>query len=456
MVQYLYMNIFDVLPDSFFNIFIGPNKRIISDCLYIAYKSFRNDLSFSMNKETLLILFTDYFDSHITEIESDEDLKSSRDKAIYILRRLRECGWINEEVGENYDNFVTFEDYSMKVLENLFSLDRDNESEYSGLIYAIYLSFNNFDLNRGDLIFENAFENTKELAYKLKNLNSSIKKYIQKLLDEKTKDDLKVLFDTLLNDYQTKIVDRAYYKLTTYDNPAKYRDTIIDKIKRIMSREKQRTSIVRSIMDRKDISYDEAEELLETQADYIMNSFEHVEEIMNEIDTKNNKFIESAINRIEFILSNKKDIGGKIDSIFKNVNEETKIDDLGNLYINDFSNKDSLYVPRVLKKPLKVKKNEIPILDEKTREMVLDRIQKSNTYSHKYIENYVLNLLKNRNSIKGSELDLDDNDALVKFILIFLYGYSYAAKYEIEPLEEYTKINHYRFKDFIVRKKTDE
>ena len=346
-------NIFDILPNNFFNVFIGENKRIISDCLYLVYSSFKSDLSFTCSREQVLLIFQDYFENHVTDLQSDEQLDNSRDKALYILKRLRECGWVNEETGENYEIFITFEDYSIKVLENLFSLDMTNDnSEYSGLIYNIYMSFNSFDVNRGDLVFETAYENTKELATKLKNLNSNIKKYIQNLLNEGIKDDLEALLNSLLQDYQTKIVDRAYYNLTTYDNPSKYRQKIINKIEEIIEDEHYFDLIVRNIMERKDIGYKEAMQLLMMQKDYIVDSFEHIEDIMQEIDSKNNKFIESAINRITFLLNNQNDIEGRINNIIKSLifNEEAM--ELGNIYLNSFISKDSLYVPRNFSKPL--------------------------------------------------------------------------------------------------------
>lgn len=328
-------NIFDILPNNFFNIFIGDNKRVISDCLFLVYHSFKSDLSFSSTKEQVLSIFQDYFENHVTFLKSDEKLDDSRDKALYILKRLKECGWVNEETGENYEIFITFEDYSIRVLENLFSLDSSSDNgEYSGLIYNIFMSFNTFDVNRGDLVFETGYENTKELANKLKNLNSNIKKYIQNLLDEGIKDDLEALLSSLLQDYQTKIVDRAYYNLTTYDNPSKYRQRIINNIETIISDDKYLDIIVRNIMERKDLGYQEALELLLNQKDYIINAFEHIEEIMQEIDSKNNRFIESAINRITFLLNNQKDIEGKINNIIKAIASGKDVSDVGNLYLN--------------------------------------------------------------------------------------------------------------------------
>ena len=447
-------NIFDILPNNFFNVFIGNNKRIISDCLYLVYHSFKSDLSFSSTKEHVLMIFQDYFENHVTFLESDEDLNGSRDKALYILKRLKECNWVNEEIGENYETFVTFEDYSIKILENLFSLDNNNDNgEYSGLIYNIFMSFNTFDVNRGDLVFETGYENTKELANKLKNLNSNIKKYIQNLLEEGIKDDLEALLKSLLQDYQAKIVDRAYYNLTTYDNPSKYRQRIINNIEMIINNKEYLDIIVRNIMERKDLGYQEALDLLLNQKDYIINAFEHIEEIMQEIDSKNNKFIESAVNRITFLLNNQKDVEGKINNIIKAIAIGSDVSELGNIYLNSFVSRDSLYVPRSFSKPLQSKLESLVVLDETLKQKALNQITKAKNYSHKYIEDKVLKLLKQKGSFLGSSLSINNNEDLATLVLIYLYGFTYGTKYEVEPLNNEVIVNNYRFKDFKVKEK---
>lgn len=447
-------NIFDILPNNFFNIFIGDNKRVISDCLFLVYHSFKSDLSFSSTKEQVLSIFQDYFENHVTFLKSDEKLDDSRDKALYILKRLKECGWVNEETGENYEIFITFEDYSIRVLENLFSLDSSSDNgEYSGLIYNIFMSFNTFDVNRGDLVFETGYENTKELANKLKNLNSNIKKYIQNLLDEGIKDDLEALLSSLLQDYQTKIVDRAYYNLTTYDNPSKYRQRIINNIETIISDDMYLDIIVRNIMERKDLGYQEALELLLNQKDYIINAFEHIEEIMQEIDSKNNRFIESAINRITFLLNNQKDIEGKINNIIKAIASGKDVSDVGNLYLNSFVSRDSLYVPRNYTSIVKSEVEKPAVLDEALKEKALKQIIKSKNYSHKYIEDKVLMLLKQNGDFLGSSLPINNNEDLATLVLIYLYGFTYGTKYEVEPLDNEVIVNNYRFKDFKVKEK---
>lgn len=446
-------NIFDILPNNFFNVFNGDNKRAIADCLGLIFHSFKSDLSFSSTKDQVLLMFQDYFENHITQLQSDELLKTPRDQAIYVLRRLKECGWINEETGENYDVYITFEDYSIKIMETLFTLDKINEVEYSGIVYNIFSSFNNFDVNKGDLVFEIGYENTKDLANKLKNLNSNIKKYIQNLLDEGIKDDLQALLTSLLQEYQTKIVDRAYYNLTTYDNPSKYRQRIINKIETIINNESYVDIIVRNIMEKKDKDYDEAAKILYRQSDYIINAFEHIEDIMQEIDSKNNKFIESAINRITFLLNNQRDVEGKINSLIKAIASNQEIAELGNIYLNQFVSNKSLYVPRTMNAPVEAKVLDDIELDETVKTSALNKIIKSQSYSHKYIEDKVLGMLKEQGAFLASTLPINDNDELTTLVLIYLYGYSYGSQYEIEPLDNEVISNGYRFKDFKIKEK---
>lgn len=449
-------NIFDILPNNFFNIFNGDNKRAMADCLYLIFQSFTSDLSFSSTKEQVILIFQDYFENHLTNLQSDEVLVNPRDQAMYVLRRLKECGWISEETGENYESFITFQDYSIKIMESLFNLDNINEVEYSGLVYNIYISFNNFDVNKGDLVFETGYENTKDLANKLKNLNSNIKKYIQNLLDDGIKDDLQALLTSLLQDYQTKIIDRAYYNLTTYDNPSKYRQRIISKIETIINDEKCVDIIVRNIMERKNLSYQEAYQILYQQSDYIINAFEHIEDIMQEIDSKNNKFIESAINRITFLLNNQKDIEGKINSLIKMIGQGNEIEELGNIYLNQFVSKNSIYLPRNFNTPIKSEVITEIELDQKLKEATIEKIKKAEKYSYKHIENIVMKLLAKQTSFLASSLTINDHEELATLVLIYLYGYTYGSLYEIEPQDNEVVINGYRFKDFLVKEKNHE
>ena len=95
------VNIFDTLPRNFFNIFNTADRVVISECICVLYEYIKDDASFASLKENLIYELTKYFSSHLIELEELQS-QSPRERAFYVYRRLKECGWLSEEVGENY------------------------------------------------------------------------------------------------------------------------------------------------------------------------------------------------------------------------------------------------------------------------------------------------------------------------------------------------------------------
>ena len=75
-------NLFDILPENFFNIFY-KNKRIMSDCLFILYDYMKEDTAFASSKENVIFELTKYFNNHIVEID-DIESHAAKDKAYYV------------------------------------------------------------------------------------------------------------------------------------------------------------------------------------------------------------------------------------------------------------------------------------------------------------------------------------------------------------------------------------
>lgn len=442
-------NIFETLPLNFFNIF-NTNKRVMSDCIYVLYTYMKNNISFTSLKENIIFELMKYFNNHVVEFD-EVDSRSAKDRALYVYRRLKDCGWISEEIGENYQTYASFEDYATILIETLFHLDQEQDIEYSSMVYNIYLAFSNFDVQNGHKILDAQYRMMKELMGKLKNLNTNIKRYIKKLLKENMKNDLNELLESLLNEYQLKIVDRAFYNLTTRDNPVKYRNSIISQIKKIRENDEYVDIIVRNIMATKDIEYLDACKIFDKQTLYIIEAFEGILNLINEISNKNEKFVASATNRIMFLINVKEDIGGKVNEIIKYGKDHAEIyDDVANISINRYLDKNSLYTPRKYKK---MTETEL-ILDAKLNETVkreaFEKLKVNEKYTKSKIEKNVLALLNETPVIKGSDY-YDYQKDLSLFILTWLYGYSQNAKYKIEPEEEIVTRDNYQFREFTIR-----
>ena len=449
------VNIFDTLPRNFFNIFNTADRVVISECICVLYEYIKDDASFASLKENLIYELTKYFSSHLIELEELQS-QSPRERAFYVYRRLKECGWLSEEVGENYHVYASFEDYAISIIETLMNLEEDRDIEYSSMVYSIYSQFKNFDIENGHKILDAQYSMTKSLMTKLKNLNTNIKRYIKRLVQDNMKNDLNQILDSLLSDYQLKIVDRAFYNLTTKDHPLKYRNSIISQIQRIQDDQATSETIIGNIMLSKDLTYQEAMDLFYKQTSYIIDAFESILDLINEINRKNEKFVASATNRIMFLMNVKEDIGGKINDIIKEGQECPEVfDQVATISINKYLDQNSLYLPRQIKK---VKNMDLILdtqLDEQTRLMAIEKLKQNEKYTKTAIEKNVLQCLDQQETILGSNY-YDQNKDLSLFILTWLYGYSQNARYKIEPQENIIKKDHYQFREFMIRRVEDE
>ena len=426
------VNIFDTLPAKFFNIFNTSDRIVISECIDVLYEYIKDDASFASLKENLIYELTKYFTNHLIELE-DVQIQSPRERAFYVYRRLKECGWISEEVGENYQVYTSFEDYAISIIETLMNLDEDRDIEYSSMVYSIYSQFKNFDVENGHKIIDAQYSMTKSLMTKLKNLNTNIKRYIKRLVKDNMKNDLNQILDSLLSDYQMKIVDRAFYNLTTKDHPLKYRNSIISQIQKIVDDPQTTEIIIGNIMLSKDISYQEASNLFYKQTSYIVDAFESILDLINEINRKNEKFVASATNRIMFLMNAKEDIGGKINDILKEGQHYIEaFENVTTLSVNKYLDQNSLYLPRTIKK---VKNVDLIIdepLDENARLEAIEKLKRNEKYTKTAIEKVVLEELSEKESLLGSTYFENQKD-LSMFILTWLYGFSQNACYQIEP-----------------------
>lgn len=449
------VNIFDTLPAKFFNIFNTSDRVVISECISVLYEYIKDDAAFASLKENLIYELTKYFTNHLIELE-DVQIQSTRERAFYVYRRLKECGWISEEVGENYQVYTSFEDYAISIIETLMNLDEDRDIEYSSMVYSIYSQFKNFDIENGHKIIDAQYSMTKSLMTKLKNLNTNIKRYIKRLVKDNMKNDLNQILDSLLSDYQMKIVDRAFYNLTTKDHPLKYRNSIISQIQKIVDDPQTTEIIIDNIMLSKDISYQEASDLFYKQTSYIVDAFESILDLINEINRKNEKFVASATNRIMFLMNAKEDIGGKINDILKEGQHYIEaFENVTTLSINKYLDQNSLYLPRAIKK---VKNVDLIIdepLDENARLEAIEKLKRNEKYTKTAIEKVVLEELSEKESFLGSTYFENQKD-LSMFILTWLYGFSQNACYQIEPQNQIIIKEHYQFREFMIRRIEDE
>lgn len=457
---------FQVISDRFFMPLASLNRKIYWECISKLFTVMSHQLSFGIERDVLVEELQYYFEQeHAIEIE-DEDIsgKSSRDKANWMLRRLEYYGWIEVETDKSYIQRVNFKDYAVKIIKTLLEIEEGKQIEYQGYIYVIY-SLVRGNTDKPGTVLLSILENTDMLITGLKNLNSGIKRYIDELTKYKSPSEI---MDVLFNDYIENIVDKAYHRLLTSDNVAKFRPEIVE---RLEGKSRSKAYIEKAsaeIAAIQEISIEQAVERVYQYIHTIIDAFKNLDDILSEINQKNTQYQRAAVNRAKFFLIGTEDVRGQIKEILSGINEEINkenmdlggiyrisfMDELIRIYASSFLDEKSLYVPIEGKKEFKpgAIENEVPDMEMRQKKIrkMMERMER--VLNPQKINQYVLQCMQEKENMQASELPLDTPEDFVHIIYIRLYGQRKNMKYTIESGEDIT-VKGYRFRDYLIRKK---
>ncbi len=457
---------FHVIDERFFVPLASPNKNVYWECICKLFSVLDHQLSFGVERDVLVEELQYYFEqTQAADFQEEEvDGKSSRDKANWMIRKLEYYGWIEIETDKSYVQRVSFKEYAVKIIRTFIDIAEGKQIEYQGYIYTIYSLVRSNTENPG-IVLMSIVENTDMLITGLKNLNSSIKHYIDELTKYKTPAEI---MDVLFNDYIENIVDKAYHRLLTSDNVSKFRPEIVE---RLESKSQSKSYIEKASVDLasiREISEEEAEELVYQYIHQVVDAFQNMDEILSEINQKNTQYQRAAINRAKFYLIGGEDVRGQLKEILSGIGEKLNEEsmDLGGIYRIEFMDElvrlysaavldeRSLYTPIEGKKAFEPAAIEDYVLDLELRNEKIQRMAEklAKVLNPEKIDQYVSQNMKGKDTIYASELPLKNTDDFVKMIYVRLYGQRKNMKYKISVKEE-TQCNGYRFRDFEILRK---
>lgn len=458
---------FHILPGNFFVPLSSPNRIVYWECICKLFSTMEHQLSFGVERDVLVDELEYYFDqTQAAEMEEDEfQALDSRGKANSMLRKLEFYGWIEVETDKSYVQRVNFKEYAVKIMKTLLEIAEGKQIEYQGYIYTIY-SLVRSNTDHPGIVLLQILENTDMLITGLKNLNSNIKHYIDELTKHRT---VAEIMDALFNDYITNIVDKAYHRLLTSDNVSKFRPEIIE---RLESKSRNKTYVAKAaqeIAGIREISVEEGQELVYRYLHEIIEAFRNMDDILMEINQKNTQYQRAAINRARFLLSGDEDVRGQLKEILLGLNEAVNEEqmDLGGIYRIEFldglirlygssvMDSNSLYSPTEGRKEfvpqeLVAEEPDLLLRQEKMRR-ITEKMQR--ILSPEKIGKYVDSQLGDNLEMRAAQFPLEKVEDFIKIIYIRLYGQRKNMNYTVESLKE-TEAGGYRFKDFVIRRKS--
>lgn len=456
-------HLFEIINPNFFTVLSSPNKRIYVDCIFIIYNAIDSiEESFQGDRDSIVLRLMDYFDDRdniLLETESQaESINTSRQKANHVINTFKKCGWLGEEELGDYKTSINLFDYSIEVIEAMRQMIEGNHTEYTGEIFAIYSLLHAFNLDEGVGILEQAYLKTNDVIRKLKALKANIYRYYYDITKNRKKDGLAALLERLLVDYKQNFFDSAYYNLKTKDSLPRYKRSILKEVASIRDQEAVMDFLANSVMKLKRISvYDDAFNYIEDRLRFITDSFSSLENLILDIDRKNEKYITAAASKILFLTNSSDDIEGIFNRLFKIVldTKDFEFDQIFNLVQMKNLDTNSLYTPRrmsVQTVPESLVFDDDLITDE-YRKTKLHAVLKNNIYSKKEINAHVLNLLGTMNFIEAQHVSLETQEDFIRLILIFLYSKSIGMLYEVEIKNENVTNNHITFRNFVIARK---
>lgn len=434
------MNFFNFVPYNFFSPLSSIDREIYSNILFLIYQKsqFRN--SYTFTKEELLDLIEEFFlENNNQELQETDDKQTNpRDKATYIFRKLKSCGWIDTEYGENGQILINLEDYAIALINTYINFNTNNNFELSSHVYSIYQSMKNLELDQAYLTLTDIEQRGRNLINRLKSLNSNIKKYIKKVtkLENTTESNqINQILTDLLGEYKENIIDKAYYYMKTNDNPIKYKREFLS-LCEIRRTPIEKQIITKQIKTKDNITLEEAEEKYDKILDFLENIFDTVIKLMEEIDRKNTKYINTAIGRIKIILNNDSNIEGLLLSILKNHHQLSPTDLNLNLTNIKSLNQNSLYTPR---KQYQVKNNAFLLEEPIPKEvdaLFKQQLEKNIKFYKPNIEKYINSKLAEKEKLTVNDFDLTNKDEFITLLLIFIFSDELNNKYKVKWGEE--------------------
>ncbi len=425
------MNIFDKIPENFFSILVSKNKNIYIDSLFILREAFKQEMTIS--KENIIArlinnLEEEFYKEDFSEDDDANELKDNNisSKAYFLLRKLKWAGWIEFEFQrESFEEYVIIPDYSIKFINLLYSIVEEKQVEYNSYVFATYSSLKLASIEKGETYnaIITAYNNTIQLINELKSLYNSLGRFHRKMCNQNN-------INSIINEHffeYKEYSDEMIFPRFTRDSVPRYKTPIRDMLNDILADEERlKNTIHIASKSTKYKTAEEAENDILSKIRTVLEIYENIDLTMNQIEQKNTDYIRASVHRIQYLLTNDKELKGKLVNVLKNSNNPEVVDEMEKqvgLLRQEYISKESIYVRNSNVK--RKQGNLIPLKKEKEIDAkVFYEFAKSleNMYSNKKINEFMEKNFKNKPFINSQEIELNTTEDLILLILATIKG----------------------------------
>jgi hypothetical protein len=467
------MNIFSLIPGSFFSILASGNREIYFDALMLLHDYLKQALNIPVSDyiSSLIGLIEDR-DFVVEQEDENPDMPdavagqgglSAHTKARLILSRIIKAGWADREtIDGSFIEIITPRDYAIKMMTLLDEMRDERIHEYNSLVFSTYSALRQAKPDQPREYYEAvlaARKNTENLTYELKSLYHNIRSYIRRIQEQ---NNINELLQNHFEKYKP-MTDRIYHPIKTMDSFYRYMAPVQELLAKIRADENLLAEMRgRAMMVRKYAEEEEAETEILSAIDYVQDTYAGLGNIINEIDRKHSAYTKNSIEKMSYMMTADQSIKGKLLDIFKAYSAAALTDKsrreaaLHKFYLKlrepvkafrqDFIDAGSFYHKNVLSRRISGEALELAA-DEPLSFEVMESLAKQmqSLYSPKEIRRFVGSFFAAGQTAAESEtLPINDDTDFILLILAVARSRERGMDYTVELRpKERVKVNGY-------------
>lgn len=461
------MKVFDVIPADFFSVLVSPNREIYVDALMKLYEMFNSEINIKLKEylnEIVLLLEDREYLIEDNDADEVEGLDSPRGKARLIERRFEKTGWIEREfLDGSFVEIITPNPYSIMVMRMLKALTDDRTSEYNSLVFSTYSALNQAKNENRDRMYEAlivAKNNTEKLDYELRTFYHGIRGYLRVISENS---DVNLLLKNHFEEYK-KISDRVYHPVKTMDSIFRYSGPIRSILSDLHYDEEILDEMTAKAISTKVYNSEEdaREDILST-IENIIDSYNSISLLMDEIDAKHSSLTKQSIDKIRYVMSADQSIKGKLIDLLKayaSADDESSekiaamLESNVNINRQEYIDRGSLFHKNIKSRRLNLPPQPIEQNEGIEKEILETAIGKiKNGYSEIKVKAYIDNLFNDgKAQVESKELEINDDTDYILTLLSVVSAVNERHGYIIKLGRDYVNKNGYRIPEFVLYK----
>lgn len=486
------MKLFEILPERFFQLFTGKNRQVYAEALLLLYEQHHLN-RFGIEYDLMRDLFQELIESqrelgYSFEAEEDQaetetgegtgngsgDIKLRetewnesdlfRSQANSVLRRLKNLGWLDVEIRDNFKQYIVLPHYASRILQVLKELCEERTVEFQRFAFVTYQILTSDEAKRRPAFaMIEAEKTTEQFVHELTILANNMKHHAEQVA---AKTSLQEVLDHHFDEYKTKIVDRSYHRLKTSDHVSRYRHQILDRVQVwLIDEEFFQQAIEDGLRSEFFTTREEAEFKLRSALLTIEEVYRELDEVFNRIDLRHNQYLRASFDRARYLSQHSQGLDQRLAEILDWLSERGKREASGIdkmigpeglhfLTISQLSD-SSLLPARKKRAPLEPADYEVLEIPEelknKLREKSLAQMRQS--ISRDKVRAYVLDRLGERDEMGITELAPHNLEEFLYLTYVYLYGYDGETGYILDRRNNrLLDVGGYRFNDRQIRR----